>query len=266
MEIVVIVLAVVIMLLIIILYREHTRRKALDKRYIEADQILTKYVTENIDLAKQLDNIKEDYQMAKEMAGEIVRVQEQSRRLKHDMKNHTMVMLSFFEENRIDEAKAYAGEILDKLNKMYTYVNVGNSLLNYIINNKLSKAKEDGLEIKAQIENLAFEYMESVDFSALLNNLLDNAIRAALASKNKKLEVTIKSAKGMDIIAVKNSIDESVLDSNPDLISTKSEDGHGLGIKQIKDITEKYNGDIDIYEKDGMFIARIMLGMSFVTK
>lgn len=228
--------------------------------------MLTQYITENIDMTKQLESIKGDYQMAKEMSQEISRIQEQSRRLKHDMKNHTMVMLSYFEENRIEEAKAYAGEILDKLNKMYTYVNVGNSLLNYIINNKLSKAKEDGLEIKAQIENLSFEYMESVDFSALLNNLLDNAIRAALSSKGKRVEVTVESRKGMDIIAVKNSIDESVLESNPDFISTKNEPGHGLGIKQINDITEKYNGDIDIYEKDGMFIARIMLGMSFVTK
>ena len=147
-----------------------------------------------------------------------------------------MVMLSYIEENKIDEARAYTGEILDKLNKMYTYVNVGNTLLNYIINNKLSSAKEAGIEIKAQIENLSFEYMESVDFSALLNNMLDNAITAALLSTNKKLEVCISSSKGMDVITVKNSIDGSVIEKNPELVSTKSETGHGYGIKQIKTI------------------------------
>ena len=174
-----------------------------------------------------------------------------------------MVMLSFFEENRIDDAKKYAGEILDKLNKMYTYVNVGNSLLNYIINNKLSKAKENGIEIKAEIENLSFKYMEGVDFSTMLNNVLDNAIEAAINSSEKKLEVKICSNKGVDVITVRNSIDGSVITNNPSLMSTKEEEGHGYGVKQKKAIVEKYGGEIDIYEKDKMFVISIML---FVTE
>ena len=52
------------------------------------------------------------------MAEEIKKIQEQSRLLKHDMKNHTLVMLSYLEEDRIEEAKKYASDILDKLNKM----------------------------------------------------------------------------------------------------------------------------------------------------
>jgi len=251
---------------VFLLYRENKLRKSINKKYAEADVMLTKYIAENIDMNKQLDSIKEDFRMAKEMANEISRIQEQSRRLKHDMKNHTMVMLSYIEENKIDEARIYVGEILDKLNKMYTYVNVGNALLNYIINNKLSKAKEDGIEIKAQIENLSFDYIESVDFSSLLSNMLDNAITASLASQGKKVEVSIESYKGMDVITVRNSIDKSVIEENPEFISTKNEPGHGYGIRQIKAITDKYGGDIDIYEKDDMFVVRVMLSMSFVTE
>ena len=266
MELIVIIMTIVLIVLFYLLFKERQKRKKLQDNYSRLDGMLTRYVAENIDINKQLESTRHDYEIAKEMAEEIKRMQEQSRRLKHDMKNHTMVMISFFEKNQIKEAKAYAGDILDKLNKMYTYVNVGNSLMNYIINNKLSKAKEDGIDIKAQIENLSFEYIETIDFSALLNNVIDNAITAANNSKSKYLEVSIYSNKGMDIITVKNSIDESVLEINPDLTTTKKETGHGLGIKQIRAIIEKYNGDIDIYEKDGCFIISIMLGMSFVTK
>lgn len=226
----------------------------------EQDQMLTQYIAANLDLEKKLADMQHDYEKQQDMAEEIRRIQEQIRALKHDMKNHTLVMLSYLEENRVEEAKAYAGELLDKLNKMYTYVNVGNSLLNYIINNKLSAAKEQGIEIKAEIENLAFDYMDSVDFSALLNNLLDNAIHGALESKSPKLEVQISAKKGFDIITVKNSIDESVLERNPEFVSTKGEPGHGYGMKQIRSIVEKYNGDIDIYEKENQFIVSIMLG------
>ncbi len=233
--------------------------KRTDKKYEEQDRLLTQYIARNLELEKKLSEMEKDYRIQCHMAEEIKRVQEQIRILKHDMKNHTMVILSYLEENRIEEAKVYAGEILNKLNRMYTYVNVGNALLNYIINHKLSEAKEQGLEIKAEIENRSFEYMDSVDFSALLNNVLDNAIRGALSSKEPKMEVQIYLQNGMDIITVKNSIDDSVLDKNPNLVSTKEEAGHGYGMKQIKSIVEKYDGMMDVYEKNKMFIISVML-------
>lgn len=253
-------LSIGIVILLILLIREVHKLKQMQAEYDELDAMLTRTVAENLDMEKKLSGMQSEFNLQKEMAEEIERIQTQSRLLKHDMKNHTMVMLSYFEENKIDEAKVYAGEILDKLNRMYTYVNVGNSLLNYIINNKLSTAKEAGVEIKAEVENLAFDYMDAVDFSALFNNVLDNAIKGALNSKEKKLEVKILSKKGMDTITVKNSIDIPVLENNPDLLSTKEEPGHGFGVAQIKNITEKYKGDIDIYEKNNMFIVSIMLG------
>lgn len=253
-------LAVIAVILLFLFVREIRLKKQLQAKYDELDRVLTEYVADNLDMQKKLSDVENDYNIQQEMADEIKRMQEQSSLLKHDMKNHTLVMLSFFEENRIDEAREYAGEILDKLNKMYTYVNVGNSLLNYIVNHKLSSARAAGIGIKAEIENLAFSYIDGVDFSALLNNILDNAIKGALQSKNKKLEVKIYSQKGFDIITVKNSIDESVLEKNPEFVSTKEEPGHGYGMKQMRRITMKYHGDIDIYEKNNMFVVSILLG------
>ncbi len=229
------------------------------QKYEEQDKLLTQYIAKNIDMEKQLSDMEKDYEIWQDMAQEVKKIQEQIRLLKHDMKNHTMVILSYLEENKVDEAKTYAGEILNKLNKMYTYVNVGNALLNYIINHKLSSAKEKNIEIKAEIENLTFDYMDSIDFSALLNNLLDNAISGASDSEEKAMEVQIYSKKGMDFICVKNSINESVLENNPNLETTKGEQGHGYGMKQIRSIVEKYNGTMDIYEKNGFFNISVML-------
>ena len=252
--------AVIIIILGILLIGQINKRKADQAKYEEQDKLLTRYLADNLDMEKRLSDIRDDYDKQQEMAEEIRRIQQQIGLLKHDMKNHTLVILSYLEENKTEEARQYAGEILDKLNRMYTYVNVGNSLLSYIINSKLSMAKEQGIEIKAEIENLSFSYMDSVDFSSLLNNMLDNAVNGALESEDKKLEVNIVSEKGFDVITVKNSIDGSVLKDNPELATSKEEPGHGYGMKQMKAVTEKYEGNIDIYEKDGMFIVRVMLG------
>ena len=259
MKIAVCILAVAVIILYVLLIRERKLRKQEKLQYAQNDKMLTKYIADNLDMEKKLSEMHHDYQKQQDMAEEIRNVQEQSRLLKHDMKNHTLVMLSYLQENRTEEAKKYASDILDKLNKMYTYVNVGNSLLNYIMNNKLSKAKESGIDIKAEIENLPFPYIDSVDFSSLLNNMLDNALQGALTSTEKKLDVQIISQKGFDIITVKNSIDKSVIENNPEFHTTKIEAGHGYGIKQMRLITEKYNGMLDIYEKNKMFIVRVML-------
>lgn len=255
-----VILAVIIIILGILLIGQINKRKADKAKYEEQDKLLTRYLADNLDMEKRLSDIRDDYDKQQEMAEEIRRIQQQIGLLKHDMKNHTLVILSYLEENKTEEARQYAGEILDKLNRMYTYVNVGNSLLSYIINSKLSMAKEQGIEIKAEIENLSFSYMDSVDFSSLLNNMLDNAVNGALESEGKKLEVNIVSEKGFDVITVKNSIDGSVLKDNPELATSKEEPGHGYGMKQMKAVTEKYEGNIDIYEKDGMFVVRVMLG------
>ena len=260
MEIVAGILAGMVLVLAGLWMREYKSKKKLEQKQKEQDQMLTQYVAKNLDMEKQLKDMTQDFEKQQSMAAEIKRIQQQIRSLKHDMKNHTLVILSYLEEEKPEEARVYAGELLDKLNKMYTYVNVGNSLLNHIMNHKLSEAKEAGIEIKAEIENCAFSFMDSVDFSALLNNLLDNAIAGALDSREKKLEVQISYQKVFDVITVKNSIDSSVLLNNPDLISTKEEAGHGLGMKQIKSIVEKYNGNIDIYEKNNKFVVSIMLG------
>ena len=254
------VLVAIAMVLLCLLIKEIKNRKSWEEKQKEQDRMLTKYVMENLDMQRELADMQDSYKRQQEMTEEVKRGQEQIRLLKHDMKNHTLVMLSYLEEENVKEAKAYAGKLLDKLNKMYSYVNVGNALLSYIMNNKLSEAKERGLEIKAEIENLTFAYMDSVDFSALLNNLLDNAISGALDTEEKKLEVKVISQKGMDVIVVKNSIRESVLENNPTLSSTKEESGHGFGIRQIRSITEKYDGMLDIYEKNQMFVVSVMFG------
>lgn len=235
------------------------KRKKEQKEYEEQGKLLTRYAAEYLDMEKKASQLADAYERQQEKADELEKTQQQIRLLKHDMKNHTLVILSCLEAGRPEEAERYAGEILDKLNKMYTYVHVGNSLLSYIINSKLSKAAEQGLEIKAEIENLSFSYMDSVDFSALLGNMLDNAICGALASKGKRLEVSIGARRGFDVITVRNSIDGSVLEKNPGLRTSKEEPGHGLGLQQIRAVAEKYEGTIDIYEKEGLFVVSVLL-------
>ena len=128
--------------------------------------------------------------------------------------------------------------------------------MNFILNQKLQLARTKGIDIKAEIENLGFQRMESMDFTALLSNLLDNAIEACEREDRKELHVVISKRRGYEVILVKNRIAVSVLNHNPYLQSQKKEKYlHGMGTKQIREISEKYEGMSDFYEEDGFFCA-----------
>lgn len=260
MEIIVITILTLVSVVLLVMYVNERRKSAiLQKKYKETDLKYTDLLTGNMEQEEELMHLREDYDRQQGMASEIKKLHEKTRLLKHDMKNHIMVITSYLNENKIEDAKQYTSKILDDLNKMYTYIHVGNALLSYIINNKFQEAASCGVSVKAEIKNLSFDGIESVDFSALLNNLLDNAIEGASRSQDKKMIVNVLEKKGWNSIYVANTIDESVLKNNPDFATTKDGEGHGFGMKQIRRIVEKYSGLTDIYEEEGFFCVSVLI-------
>lgn len=228
----------------------------LKKEYEELDKKYAVLFGEKSELAYELEALKASAENIREQDIELQKLHESVRNLKHDMKNHLMVIAHYLNEENYDKAKAYTSEILDKLNAVHSYIETGNSLLNHIVNEKLEFARSKGIPVKAEIENLSFEKMGSLDFSALLTNLLDNAIEASEKETSPELCVKIVKRRGYQAIIIQNRISASVLEKNPSLKSRKKDaKNHGMGISQIKKITKKYNGLSDFYEEDGFFCA-----------
>lgn len=237
------------------------------KRTKEIQEIecrVNQLLTENMELEYRCQELEESFQQEKDQREEILRLHENARRLKHDMKNHIMVITAYLQAGENEEAKEYLSHVLDELNGIYTYIETGNSLLSHVLNQKLERAHNQGIQVKAEIENLAFGTMQSVDFVSLLTNLLDNAVEGASCKKGQpQIHVLVTAKRGYDSIQVKNSIVKSVLAENPDLQSTKeieNEKGsHGYGVRQIRRIVEKYEGLCQFYEEDHMFCAVAMI-------
>lgn len=222
----------------------------------ELDMRCTALLEEKCELQLELDALKEEWGHVREQDQEIRKLHENVRRLKHDMKNHLLVIASCLNAKEYDAARDYTSGMLDKLNSIHSYVETGNSLMNHILNEKLELARSRGIAVKAQIQTLSFAKMDSLDFSALLSNLLDNAIEACGKVPAPGLQVEIGKCRGYEKILVRNRIAESVLEKNPQLLSAKPDGAaHGMGILQVRSIVEKYQGLCDFYEEDGCFCA-----------
>lgn len=186
---------------------------------------------------------------------------EQTRRLRHDMKQYSATMLALIRSGKTEAAEKLAEEQTDDFSKIETVINVDNDFLNAILNSKLSFARSKDIDVLCSIEN-DLSGIENTDLCNLMGNLLDNAVSAAEKCEpdSRLIEVNISSANSKLIIIIKNSICNFVLEENPKLKSTKQDASHhGYGIKTIRSIAEKYNGTVDFFEEGLMFICRVEL-------
>lgn len=234
--------------------------RQLEKELAAQEEKYLRLLAEKSELAYCLAAQREEAAYIRKQESDIRTLHQSMRRLKHDMKNHLMVLASYLNDEDYEAAKTYTSQILDKLNAMHSYIETGNTLLNHILNEKLELARSCGIAVRAEVETISFSGMRSIDFSALLTNLLDNAIEASKNEASGELLLRIFQERGYDAISVKNKITESVLAKNPKLHSTKEDrEQHGIGIAQIKEITAAYDGISDFYEKDGFFCSRVFI-------
>lgn len=228
------------------------------------DHTASELLAEKMELEYQYEELLRKYEEQQYQKEKIDQLHENTRRLKHDMKNHMLVLANYLNQENVYEAKQYLSKVLDKLNHIYTYIETGNAVLNSCINTKLEIAHQMGITFKAEIENLSFSKLGSIDLTALLMNLLDNALEASQREERKEIQIQIIKKRGYETILVKNFISNSVLQYNKDLKTTKTQNSkeHGYGLVQIRSIVEMYHGMIDIFEEKGWFCCFIAFPLS----
>lgn len=183
------------------------------------------------------------------------------RKIRHDMKNQFSAVYGLVSENKNDEALKYIKRNTDTISQSMQIVSTGNSVVNAIINSKLSAAASIGISVSCMSVN-SFDGIDDMDLCNLLGNSLDNAISSCRDIPNEKfISVNISKEEEIYTFFIQNSICNSVLRNNPMLQTTKKEnrEEHGFGTKILKDIADKYGGICDFYEHNDVFCCKIIL-------
>lgn len=182
-------------------------------------------------------------------------------KLYHDMKNHISFLKYQADENNLAAVQAY----LEKLSDAFVTHKIhftNQSTINAILNIKNTQAKEKQVVLDIMAPKI-FSPMKitDMDLVIVLANCLDNAIEAVEKLSEKELRrvkiVILNDEAGISLM-VENPVLEE-LDST-DLKTTKDEkDRHGFGIKNIKSIVKKYEGNFQIEIKEQIFRVKIYL-------
>ena len=220
------------------------------------------YVNMQKDHAKQLEySILQQAFKSQEKSVEETKILYQSvRSIRHDLKQHFQVALTMLHSGKINEAVDYMEKYNDTvLDGISNKVFCDNDVVNYIINSKSKICSDRHIKIYIYIANEIPEFSD-LDLCVLLGNALDNAIEGVSGEGSNEIYLELRNVDNFFMISVKNTIINSVLEDNPNLISTKNEkEVHGLGILSIKEVVQKYNGSIEFYESDNKFCCDMLL-------
>ena len=102
--------------------------------------------------------------------------------------------------------------------------------------------------------------LHSFDLNVVLGNLLDNAIDASRQTEEKKLKITMKLDKGILFLNIRNSC-QGAADGKHNMLETTKKDqvNHGIGLKNVRRIIEKYHGDMEFLCENGSMETDIMM-------
>lgn len=183
---------------------------------------------------------------------------------RHDIQNHFNMIESYLKSNKLNEAMVYIEELKgsDAMSGS-NIVNTGNFIVDSILNYKLSTIQD--LEVETELEIFVPSSIEIdiVHFVSILTNLLDNAIEALRAMKEKNnriLRIRIVYSKGRLIMAFQNSYDGDIVYEDGEICSSKHDsDRHGYGLENVKRAIEPYNGLLKINHNGGIFSIQALL-------
>ncbi|WP_243156289.1 ATP-binding protein [Clostridium sp. C2-6-12] len=184
------------------------------------------------------------------------------RKVIHDMNNHISCLKNLADTNNFEEIKKYLYKISNTVSKLDFKIKTGNPICDAIINEKYNISKAEEIDFHCEFLIPQNTSLDSVDLCVLLSNALDNSIEACRKINSIHKFISIKSyVRGLYlIIEIINSNSEKISYNRTEIITSKSDKlNHGIGLSNIEDVVNKYNGAFDIIEESNQVTLSLML-------
>lgn len=187
--------------------------------------------------------------------------QEKTTAYRHDMRHHMQYLSSSIENGQYGQAQEYIQKIYSEIEANKVTVFCENEVANLIFSSFAKRAKDSGIRMQVRAEISRCIPVAESDLCVLLSNALENALHACIEQGKKGragvIEVTIYEKSEKLFLQIINSCGEDVVFDDEIPVTNRS--GHGIGVRSICAIVEKYDGMYTFLVRDGEFILRISL-------
>ena len=203
---------------------------------------------------------QKQYEIQKKHLQETVQINDDVRKLRHELKNTVFYMNYLINKKDYEELLQYFRTFYDKEYHTLIETSSSDSIIEATLHQKINLAKESGITVESHFSPYSAASISEWDLCILLSNLLDYAIEACCDLPNSQIQIQIKPVKQYLSIAIANTVSYNILQKNPKLSSTKKQKKiHGIGTKVVHEIILKYNGSIHFESSSTLFTVQLML-------
>lgn len=216
----------------------------------------------------EMEMLKTQVQVYANQLNVILQGEEKIKAMRHDMKHHLNELMLLANKHGISEIQKYIEHMKAFVQNPHELVSSGNMEIDSVLNYMLQKA-ENALKTVETKVMLPEKIRHSFDINVLLGNLLENAIAAASKTEDKYMSVYVTLKKGILKVKIENSFEDSHIilekkQENATVFRTTKPfpERHGIGLKNVKKIVEKYNGTMTISTQNDIFCVNLILYMA----
>lgn len=208
---------------------------------------------------KQLQQQK--YELTQSYYDELAEKSKQLLSLRHDFKNHLGIIAGRLEQKDYPEAIAYLEKITAATKFAGDLVVTNNATISAILQSKKLECERKGIHFTYTAAFEKIYKLTDMDFIIILGNILDNAIDALEAEvPDKYVTVSIAQVGTYLVIQCENPYLTKPLEKNGYLITSKKDkEFHGIGLLNISEACEKYNGEFQYTYDNSVFKVKILL-------
>ena len=177
----------------------------------------------------------------------------------HEFKHQLGLIRDLLAEGRPEEAQRYIDQLQGQQNARIFAVNSGNPIVDAIFNEKYQRAREEGIVIRFQVNDLSQISIPTDDLVVLLSNLLDNAIEACLRlPEDRAIACSLVHEEEL-LLSIRNTSPAVQIENGRIETSKEPKAEHGFGLAAVRDILMRLEGEyvMDYSEPWFSFVAEI---------
>lgn len=191
---------------------------------------------------------------------EVENMYRKMREWRHDYHNHMQALSAHLESGNVEAAKDFLQEINENLVTVDTVIKTGNTMVDAILNSKISLMKTKEIAVNATARVPEKLKISDVDLCIVIGNLLDNAMEACerLEKDDRFTRIYISAKNNHLYMSFTNSSGKKAEKIGGLFASSKGRD-HGIGLSRVDGIVKKYGGYVTRASEDGGFTTEVIL-------
>lgn len=179
---------------------------------------------------------------------------------RHDLRHHMQYLSDCIENKQYERAQGYIYEICSEVEANKVKFFCENEAANLIFSAFAERAEDYGIPIKINAGIPRNISLSESDLCVLLSNALENALHACQRLMEKgtfgEIEVSAYETNEKLFLQFVNSCDREITFDKG--MPVTDNPGHGIGVRSICAIVEKYNGIYNFSVKSGRFILQVV--------